>query len=165
MVSPRVWRSRRFKSLSKNAQLLFLYLVTSEHQTMAGAYRLLPEYGAADLRWSIEEFSSTLEEVQTSGLVLYDHETTEVMIEGWFKFHPPTGKMTTKGISNSLEKIDSEELYEAGMRAFEDALQEQIEKNTQQQPTPHPNSSSAKANGVTPDKLLEQKRSARLTKK
>ena len=163
MVSPMIWRSKRFKTLSKEAQLLFIYLLTCEHQTMAGAYRLPPEYGASDMGWPIDAFKSALEEVSASGLILFDEDSTEVMIDGWYRFHPPKGKSTIKGIENSLKRLESEELYKAGMQAFEEALLAQGEKNTLHQNEQHARLYPAQLNGMAPDKLLDRKRDMRLS--
>ena len=142
---------------------MYLYFLTCEHQTMAGVYRLPPAYGADDLGWPKEEFMIVLQEVVERGLVHRDEETCEILIDGWFTFNPPKGKPTIKGIENSLEKLESGTLFEMGMQAFEKAIQEQAEnniQNAQQQVTSqHPD----KANGMTPDQLLNKKRDFRLS--
>lgn len=163
MVSPRVWRSQRFKDLSRSAQLAYLYLLTSEHQNMAGVYRLPPAYAGSDLGWTVDEFTKALEEVVAVGLAHRDEDTDEVMIAQWFKFNEPKGKTTIKGVENTLDKIESETLYELAMKAFEDAINLQAEKNVQrgQEQTP---THSTQLNGMAPDQLLNRKRDLRLSK-
>lgn len=162
MVSPRVWRSKRFKKMPRCGQLTYLYLLTSEHQNMAGVYRLPPAYAASDLGWTVDEFTAALDNVVAVGLAHRDIDTDEVMIAKWFKFNAPKGKTTIKGVENVLEKIESENLYELATQAFEEAVNLQAEKNVQigqQQTSNHP----PQMNGMTPDQIINRKRESRLS--
>ena len=56
-VSPKLWRSPRFRSLeSGDARLFYLFFLTCEHQSSAGCFRLPVAYAASDLGWTEERF-------------------------------------------------------------------------------------------------------------
>ena len=72
MVLTSLWRkSRKFRPLSRNAKLLYLYLITNEDTELCGAY----EQHWEDLhRWadlSSEEAQAAFEELERSGLAAY----------------------------------------------------------------------------------------------
>lgn len=157
MVSPFLWRSKRVKELSSEGKVAFLYLLTCEHQTMVGAYRLPPKYGACDLQWEVKDFERALNELLSVGLVLYDFETDEVMITGWFKFNPPNGTKTLKGMENALEKIESETLREAGVSDLVDAIQIAERKSASTSPKKSDVAIASKRSQMSPDQLLELK--------
>ena len=57
-VSPKLWRSPRYRSLeSGDARLLYLYFLTCEHQSSAGCFRLPVAYAASDLGWTENRFT------------------------------------------------------------------------------------------------------------
>lgn len=162
MVSPMLWRSKRFKELSKDAQLVFFYLLTCEHQNMAGVYRLPIAYGAHDLGWIEDEFMIGIEEVIAKGLVRRDAATDEVMIAQWFKFNIPKGVKTIKGVANILEKIESDDLREEAVQMFGEVVNKQAEeearKKAEESGPPLPPSTS----DIPLDQLLDNKRKLRV---
>ena len=61
-ISPKLWRSPRFRSLeSGDERLLYLYVLTCEHQSSAGCFRLPDAYAASDLGWTEERLSDARE--------------------------------------------------------------------------------------------------------
>lgn len=112
MVSPTVWRSGRFASLSVRAKLLLLYVLTSEHQTSAGCYRLPPGYAVEDIKCTAEEFNEDMAALVTAGLAFYDAATKEVFPIGWFSHCPPTNLKHAKGAQKIISKISSDTVRE-----------------------------------------------------
>ncbi|MCP4184848.1 MAG: hypothetical protein GY761_16270 [Hyphomicrobiales bacterium] len=139
-ISPSLWHSKRFQNLqSDDAKLSYLYLLTCEHQNSAGAYRLPAGYACHDLGWDAGRYQKTTEELQESDLVIFDHDTDEIMIRRWFKHNPPMNKNHRKGIVSALERLDSELLYETGFSELEAVSPE--ESNVIQ----HPNNAGGAA--------------------
>ena len=59
-ISPALWQSARFNDLpSDDGRYLYLYLLTSSHQTSAGCYQLPDGYSCSDLRWPLARCSTT----------------------------------------------------------------------------------------------------------
>lgn len=111
-ISPALWHSKRFNGLeTAEEKLVFFYLLTSEHQNSAGAYRLPAGYTATDLRVPVERFEAAREKLVKAQLIMFDADTDEYFIQRWFKHNPPMNPDHRTGIERQLEKLDSGELY------------------------------------------------------
>jgi len=118
-VSPKVWRNREFRALpSIGSRLLFLYLMTSEHQNSAGCFRLPEGYALHDLGWTPEEYASRLREIEASGLALIDDVTSEVFICGWFDMNAAMNDRHAQRITRAISDIESDKLREIVEAAF-----------------------------------------------
>ena len=108
-VSPSLWHSDRFNNLpSDDGRYTYLYLLTCEHQTSAGAYRLPDAYAAADLNWPVERYRKARAELVAADLVKFDSAASVVMITRWFKFNPPMNTSHLKGILHTLHRLPSD---------------------------------------------------------
>jgi hypothetical protein len=104
-ISPALWDSERFTSLpSDDGRYLYLYLLTSRHQTSAGAYRLPDGYASTDLRWTPERYVEAREQLVQADLIRFDSQATVVMITRWFKHNPPMNASHLKSIEGELEQ-------------------------------------------------------------
>ena len=113
-ISPSVWRSQRFNELpTDDARYLYLYLLTCEHQTYAGAYHLPHGYACDDLRWEKSRLSQALEKLVASGLVIHDAATAEIAITRWFKHNAPMSESHLLGVERTIERIHSSVVADA----------------------------------------------------
>ncbi len=113
-ISPSVWRSSRFKDLaSDDGRYLYLYYLTCEHQTSAGAYRLPDGYACDDLNWTLERYQAAREALQVADLIAFDDDTSVVMIRRWFKHNPPMSESHLLGIERVIERLESFSIMEA----------------------------------------------------
>ena len=118
-VSPKIWRNRDFRALpSLGSQLLFLYLMTSEHQNSAGCFRLPDGYAVHDLGCRPDEYAERLQEIEASGLALIDRETSEVFICGWFDMNAAMNDKHALRITRAIADIESATLRGAVQSAF-----------------------------------------------
>jgi hypothetical protein len=123
-VSPTVWQSERFNSLpSDDGRYVYLYLLTNEHQTSAGCYRLPDGYACSDLRWASERYAKARGQLIDAGLIRFDSNTQVVMITRWFKHNPPMNEDHQTGIVRILERLPSEVIASEAMQALEDSLE------------------------------------------
>lgn len=119
-VSPAFWRSKKFRQLpTDQSRLAYVYMLTCEHQTSAGAYRLPHAYAADDLGWPIDTFKTGLAQVEEAGLIISDNETDEILITNWFKHNRPMNRKHRIGIVAILERLESNELHEYGISSLE----------------------------------------------
>lgn len=119
-VSPKIWRNKAFKALpTDEARLLMLYLTTSEHQNIAGCFRLPEGYALDDLGWSADRYRSALSALIDARLILTDMETLEVFVCGWFDKNAPTNKKHSLGIERVVDAIESDNLRDAARCEFE----------------------------------------------
>lgn len=125
-ISPNLWQSARFNGLpSDDARYVYLYLLTSSHQTSAGCYRLPNAYAADDLKWPEARYLRARDELISADLIKYDPDNTVVMITRWFRFNPPMNEKHEKGIRHVLERIPSQSIWEAASAELDAVVEEE----------------------------------------
>ena len=121
-ISPAVWQSPRFNNLpSDDGRYLYLFLLTCQHQNSAGCYRLPDGYACNDLNWLIERYLNARKILIDAGLILFDGVSSVLMITRWFKHNPPMNEKHFIGIERTLERLDSETIYDAACAALNEA--------------------------------------------
>lgn len=119
MVSPALWRSKRWIALDGDARQVGLHALTCEQVTSAGCYRLLPGYACADLGgWELSRYGAAISTLEQAGILSADHATAEVLIERWFKHCPPTNSKHFEGTSKLVALIESERLRQQAAEAL-----------------------------------------------
>jgi hypothetical protein len=112
-VLPTLWHDEDFKSLPLDIhRYLYLYYLTSPHQSSAGCYRLPDGYAVEDLGWELEKYRSARDVLSERQRISFDPATSEVLIEGWFKDNPPDNPNHRKGTERLVAKIRSPALRE-----------------------------------------------------
>lgn len=120
MVSTRLWRSKKFRALTSHwHQLVFIYILTSEHQNSAGSYRMPLGYALADTGWPEREVASALEGLAEGKLISYDSETEELFVHGWFVQCPTMNNSHEIGTRRIISKIESEAIRTLVTEEFE----------------------------------------------
>lgn len=123
-VSPAVWRSGRFRRLSgQMSKQVYLYFITNSHVNSAGCYPLPDLYACADLDCEAEAYSAARDELIGSELIDHDPDTTEILIERWFRHNPPMNPNHYKGTSRLVSEIESDRLREKAEEALSEAWQ------------------------------------------
>lgn len=112
-VAPQLWSKRQFKSLSTEGKLAMLYFLTCRHQTSAGCCHLPDGYAAADLAWPEADYVKTRKEVEAAGFILFDEDTSEIFVVGWFANNPVTNEKHKMGCRRIIESVESDKIAEA----------------------------------------------------
>ena len=121
-ISPAVWHSSRFNSLpSDDGRYLYLYLLSSPHQTSAGACHLPEGYALADLNWLAERYRNALQELIKADLIEFDPEAEVVVVKRWFRHNPPMNEKHLRGIVRLLERLPSQTIRSVTLDAAQEA--------------------------------------------
>lgn len=83
-----LWTDPKFKCLSDDSKIIFLYMLTGPHKNILGFYFLPIPYGAYDLGWDNKRFDKGLHELLDKDLISYDFETSVVFIKNFLKYNP-----------------------------------------------------------------------------
>ena len=83
-----LWTDLKFKCLSDDSKIIFLYMLTGPHKNILGFYFLPIPYGAYDLGWDVKRFDKGLHELLDKDLISYDFETSVVFIKNFLKYNP-----------------------------------------------------------------------------
>lgn len=112
-VSPKVWRSPRFRGLQVEQKLFYVYVLTCEHQSSAGCFRLPDAYAAADLGWTERDLEKARSALIGAELLVHDPATEEYFVLRWFKHNPGTNPKHRSGIQRLISELDSDHVREA----------------------------------------------------
>jgi hypothetical protein len=111
-VSPNLWRSKRFMAQSATSQVLYLYLLTCEHQNSTGCFRLPDGYACADLHWSMTEYQAARDSLVAADLVSFDDATSLIYVRRWFKHSPPMNEKHAIGTVKMITEIEADGIRE-----------------------------------------------------
>ena len=108
-ISPSLWKSKKFLTLRTDKDRLFyLFALTNNHQISAGVYHLPTAYAAEDLGWSSQEVIDSRKACVSAGLIMFDDETSELLITQWFVHNPPMNDRHSKGAKKQIERTQSD---------------------------------------------------------
>ncbi|UVK39920.1 hypothetical protein LHFGNBLO_001335 [Mesorhizobium sp. AR10] len=122
-ISPKVWRSPRFRSQSDDSRLLYVYLLTCEHQSSAGCFRLPDAYAAENLNWPVERVLAARAPLVACELVAHDPKKFEYFILRWFRHNPTTNPKHLQGVMRLISELDSDPIREVAEAELEESLE------------------------------------------
>lgn len=83
------WTSTDIQSMSEDGRWLAMYLLSSQHTTMIGAFRLPDGYVCEDLKWSAGRVSKGFAELFQKGFANRCETTKWVWIRKFLQWNPP----------------------------------------------------------------------------
>jgi len=112
-VFVKIWHSKDFRTLSGDAKLLFVYLLTSPHRNMGGFYYLPFPYLCFDIGLDEDRVTKAFQELEDRGMAVYDKDAQVVLIRKWFHYNPIENENQAKGLNKQLAEIPKSRLFEA----------------------------------------------------
>lgn len=110
--------------LDDSARCLGAYLLTCEHRTFEGLYRLPSAYAIADLGWTRETYDKAFAKLVAEGFVLGDDAADVVFLVNALEYRQPRGAKQIAGAINALKRLPStgllRNLYDAAKEYAED---------------------------------------------
>lgn len=83
-----IWNDEKFIELSEPSKIFFLYLLTSPHSNLIGAFVIKRGYIAEDLKWSIARVDKAIKELVRDELILFDVKVSVVAVSNYLKYNP-----------------------------------------------------------------------------
>lgn len=102
------WSSSTTGSMSDDAKLLAIYLMTCHHSTIAGAFRLPYGYVSDDLGWTSERVLQGFAELSAKGFCNRCETTKWVCISKHFEWNRPENPNQRKAAAKVLASIPDE---------------------------------------------------------
>jgi len=110
-VSTVIWNDAKFRSLSAEAQLLFLFMMTHPHMTSLGAMRTTVEGLCAEHgKWNIKAFREAFREVLSKGMASHDQDACCLVLPNFLKHNGPESPNVVKSWEVQLDLIPECEL-------------------------------------------------------
>lgn len=100
-----IWASEDFRSMSEDGRALALYLLTCQHCTAVGAFRLPDAYAAEDLQWSTERVSEGFAELSRNGFATRDDRSKWVCIAKFLEWNPIENPNQAKSAAKLVEQV------------------------------------------------------------
>lgn len=99
------WASPTLQELDSDSKLLALYLLTSPHTTMTGAFRLPDAYVCEDLGWETKRFRNSCETLSQAGFIKYDSASKWIWVINFTRFNKPENPNVRKAAVRMAESI------------------------------------------------------------
>lgn len=96
-ISTTIWRSKKFRSVSDNDRLFYLYLHTCPHVNSVGCFVLPVGYMQADLGWSEEAIYKCIDSLSKAYLLEHNKQEDLVRIVDYLKFEKFTNQKHAAG--------------------------------------------------------------------
>lgn len=100
-----IWASDDFRSMSEDGRALALYLLTCQHCTAVGAFRLPDAYAADDLQWSSERVSKGFAELFLNGFATRDDRSKWVCIAKFLDWNPIENPNQAKSAAKLMNQV------------------------------------------------------------
>jgi hypothetical protein len=137
------WTSSTTRSMSEDARLLALYLLTSPHNTIAGVFRLPDGYVCEDMQWAAERVVEGFRELFDKGFANRCGTTKWVWICKHLGWNPPENPNQRKAAAKQADQIPEDCAWRPDfMRVWGESLGFEPPANTNPSgtlPQPSPN--------------------------
>jgi hypothetical protein len=102
------WSSETIRHLSDDGKMLALYLMTSPHTTLIGAFRLPDGYASEDLGWDSKRVAKGFKELLANGFANRCETTKWVWIVKHLAWNPPENPNQRKAGQKLVAQIPSQ---------------------------------------------------------
>ena len=103
-IDIRIWMDEKFLSLDEGTQLLFIYLLTSQHTTPIGTLSLPCHVIAAWLQKDVDTVSKRLQILSQMGLIKVS-KLGLIWIRNYLKYNPPANPKVAVGYCKFFEEM------------------------------------------------------------
>ena len=120
-VAVRIWNDEKFRALSDDGKLVFLFLLTHPQMTSLGAMRATMEGLAKEMGWLSGRLSKGFAEASGKGMAKHDPEAGIVVLPNFLRHNPPENPNVVKswrGIDDLLPECQLKTLHLQQVMAF-----------------------------------------------
>ncbi|MEY4713321.1 MAG: hypothetical protein RIS88_2771 [Pseudomonadota bacterium] len=104
-VFSRIWESADFRALSEDGRSLVLYLLTCQHGTIAGVFRVPDGYACEDLQWSSARVAKGFAELFDKGFATRCEATKWVWVAKYLEWNPPENPNQRKAAAKVVASV------------------------------------------------------------
>jgi hypothetical protein len=104
-VFSRIWESPDFRGLTEDGRTLALYLLTCQHGTIAGVFRVPDGYACEDLQWSAERVAEGFRNLAEKGFATRCEVTKWVWVCKYLEWNAPENPNQRKAAVKCVASI------------------------------------------------------------
>jgi len=130
-IDTRIWNDQKFRALSDDGKLVFLFILSHPHLTSLGAMRATVSGLAAELGWPLERLRKAFAKGIEKGLIEHDQDASFIALPKFLKYNGPESPNVVKSWSDSLDLIPEchlKHLLMQRVKGFAEALPEAFAK-------------------------------------
>lgn len=109
-VSVQMWNDAKFRSLSDDGKLVFIFVLTHPHMTSVGGMRGTLAGLAAELGWQTERLSKAFSESSERGSIWYDDEACFIAFPNFVKHNQPESPNVVKAWEKAFSELPESRL-------------------------------------------------------
>lgn len=146
-IASKIWQDDKFRAISDEAKLLYLYILTSQHSNMIGYYLLPKPYVAYDLKWLPEQLNKRFSELLQIGLIKYCDKGDVVLIPNFLKYNTIQNPNQAKGAVNRLKEVPQNTLVDEFLACIKEYAEPFVEEFKEALPQGYANTVSVSVTG------------------
>jgi len=130
-IDSRLWNDSKFRALSDDAKLIFLFLLTHPYMTALGAMRGTAAGLAAEMGWSHERFAEGFREVCAKAMAEGDSNACLIALPNFIRYNRPESPNVVKAWAASFDLLPECELKTVVIKrakAFTEDMSEEFTK-------------------------------------
>jgi hypothetical protein len=104
-VDPRIWNDAKFRTLSDDGKLIFLFLLTHPQMTSLGAMRGTINGLAAEIGWDQKRFAKGFQEALSKAMAKHDPEASFLWLPKFLKYNGPESPNVLKAWAGALDLL------------------------------------------------------------
>jgi uncharacterized phage protein (TIGR02220 family) len=101
----KLWTNSKFMTLSDDAKLLWIYIISSPHSSCSGVYRLSKGYIMGDLKWEAKRLAKAFDSLLAKEMIKYDPDVEVILIPSWFEHNVIVSKTQLTKAEMELEEL------------------------------------------------------------
>jgi hypothetical protein len=110
-VTPAFWGDEKVAGWNDDTRLLALYLLTCEHRTLEGLFRLPKGYILADLGWTEERLAEPFAQLLREGFIEYDATVRVCLLVNALAYQSPENPNQVLAAMKVLEPLPATRLF------------------------------------------------------
>lgn len=115
------WQNPKFRALSDDGKLLYLYLIACPHGNAIGCFRLPLGYVQDDLQWNAERVFRHVSELVSRRMIERDEATSLTFLAGWWGHNTIENAFVAKGALKVIEKLPRCAVFNNAIKAIDAA--------------------------------------------
>lgn len=104
-ISVQIWNDKKFRQLSDDGKLVFIFVLTHPHMSAIGGMRGTTEGLAAELKWSPKRLSEAFREATERDMVRYDEEACLMILPNFIKHNRPESPNVVVSWQKAFEEM------------------------------------------------------------
>lgn len=110
-IDARFWTDEKILTLTLDAKLLMLYLLTSPHRNQIGCYVLPRGYAVEDLQMPYERFNAAWDELLATGMVVYDEKVRVILVRNFLRYNAIENPSQATSAVNRIADLPKSDIY------------------------------------------------------